>query len=60
MAIVAIWRSWPFAFLMLTAGMQSIPDELYDAAAVDGAGVWRQAPAHHAGRCCARSTWCWC
>jgi multiple sugar transport system permease protein len=40
---VAIWRSWPFAFLMLTAGMQSIPNELYDASAVDGAGVWRQA-----------------
>jgi multiple sugar transport system permease protein len=43
MAIVAIWRSWPFAFLMLTAGMQSIPTELYDASAVDGAGVWKQA-----------------
>jgi multiple sugar transport system permease protein len=43
MAIVAVWRSWPFAFLMLTAGMQSIPTELYDASAVDGAGVWRQA-----------------
>jgi multiple sugar transport system permease protein len=43
MAIVAIWRSWPFAFLMLTAGMQSIPTDLYDASAVDGAGVWRQA-----------------
>ena len=43
MALVAIWRSWPFAFLMLTAGMQSIPTELYDASAVDGAGVWRQA-----------------
>jgi multiple sugar transport system permease protein len=43
MTIVAIWRSWPFAFLMLTAGMQSIPTELYDASAVDGAGVWRQA-----------------
>ena len=43
MVVVAIWRSWPFAFLMLTAGMQSIPTELYDASAVDGAGVWRQA-----------------
>ena len=43
MVLVAIWRSWPFAFLMLTAGMQSIPTDLYDAAAVDGAGVWRQA-----------------
>jgi multiple sugar transport system permease protein len=43
MAVVAIWRSWPFAFLMLTAGMQSIPTELYDASAVDGAGIWKQA-----------------
>jgi multiple sugar transport system permease protein len=43
MVVVAIWRSWPFAFLMLTAGMQSIPTDLYDASAVDGAGVWRQA-----------------
>jgi multiple sugar transport system permease protein len=39
---VAIWRSWPFAFLSLTAGMQSIPGELYEAAALDGAGVVRQ------------------
>jgi multiple sugar transport system permease protein len=43
MVVIAVWRSWPFAFLMLTAGMQSIPTELYDASAVDGAGVWRQA-----------------
>ncbi len=27
---------------MLTAGLQNIPAELYEAAAVDGAGVWRQ------------------
>lgn len=42
MAVVALWRSWPFAFLMIMAGMQSIPDEVYQAAAVDGAGVWQQ------------------
>ena len=41
-AIVALWRSWPFAFLMIMAGMQSIPDEVYQAAAVDGASVWQQ------------------
>jgi multiple sugar transport system permease protein len=41
-AVVALWRSWPFAFLMIMAGMQSIPDEVYQAAAVDGAGVWKQ------------------
>jgi multiple sugar transport system permease protein len=43
MTVVAIWRSWPFAFLMLMAGMQNIPDEVYDAASVDGAGTWQQA-----------------
>lgn len=41
-AVIAIWRSWPFAFLMLMAGMQSIPAEVYDASSVDGAGVWTQ------------------
>jgi multiple sugar transport system permease protein len=42
MAVVNIWRAWTFAFLMLMAGMQSVPDELYQAAAVDGAGTWKQ------------------
>lgn len=41
-AIVAVWRMWPFAFLMTMAGMQSIPNEVYEAAAIDGAGPWRR------------------
>ena len=40
--IVAIWRLWPFAFLMLMAGVQSVPAEVYEASAVDGAGAFRQ------------------
>ncbi|MFF1574690.1 carbohydrate ABC transporter permease [Leifsonia sp. NPDC058292] len=40
--IVAIWRLWPFAFLMLMAGLQSIPEEVYEASAVDGAKPLRQ------------------
>jgi multiple sugar transport system permease protein len=40
--VVAVWRLWPFAFLMLMAGLQSIPEELYEASALDGAGPWRQ------------------
>ena len=32
------WRYFPFAFLFILARLQSIPDELYHAAAVDGAG----------------------
>lgn len=39
--IVAVWRLWPFAFLMLTAGLQSVPDDLYEAAAMDGAHAFR-------------------
>ncbi|HEX9539719.1 MAG TPA: sugar ABC transporter permease [Streptosporangiaceae bacterium] len=39
LVVVAIWRSWPFAFLILTAGMQSIPTDLYEAASLDGSGA---------------------
>ncbi len=41
-AVVAIWRQWPFAFLMIMAGMQSLPNEVYEASAIDGAGPWSQ------------------
>jgi multiple sugar transport system permease protein len=40
--VVTVWRTWPFAFLIMTAGMQSIPGELYEAAILDGAGVVAQ------------------
>ncbi|MFD9286761.1 carbohydrate ABC transporter permease [Streptomyces sp. NPDC060030] len=40
--IVSVWKGWPFAFLMLMAALQNIPRELYEAAAIDGAGVWQQ------------------
>ena len=39
---VTVWRTWPFAFLIITAGMQSIPADLYEAAALDGAGIMAQ------------------
>ncbi|WP_406691062.1 sugar ABC transporter permease [Saccharopolyspora sp. ID03-671] len=38
----ATWRLWPFAFLVLMAGMQSIPHDVYESATVDGAGLWQQ------------------
>ena len=40
--MTTVWRLWPFAFLMILAGMQSIPGELYEAAEVDGASAWRR------------------
>ena len=40
--IVSVWRNWPFAFLVVMAGLQTIPRELIEASAIDGAGVWQQ------------------
>jgi multiple sugar transport system permease protein len=40
---VSVWRTWPFALLCITAGLQTIPQDLYEAAAIDGAGFATQA-----------------
>ncbi|MFD3730344.1 carbohydrate ABC transporter permease [Streptomyces sp. NPDC058632] len=40
---VSVWKGWPFAFLIVMAGLQNIPRELYEAAALDGAGMIQQA-----------------
>ena len=39
---VSVWRTWPFAFLILTAGLQNIPPDLYEASTMDGAGFMTQ------------------
>lgn len=38
--IPTIWRQWPFSMLMLLAGLQGIPKDVYEAAEIDGAGKW--------------------
>lgn len=35
------WRTTPFVLLLLLAGLELIPHEVYEAAVVDGAGRWR-------------------
>jgi multiple sugar transport system permease protein len=40
--VADIWKTSSFAALLILAGLQVIPEELYDAARVDGAGVWRR------------------
>ena len=37
MFLVGIWKMYPIASVMLLAGLQVIPDELYEAATIDGA-----------------------
>lgn len=39
---VAIWKGFPFSMLMYLAGLQSIPQELIEAARIDGASIRRQ------------------
>ncbi len=41
-AIATVWWTVGFNTLIFLAGLQSINEELYDAAKVDGAGVWRR------------------
>ena len=39
---VNIWGGFPFLMVVFLAGLQSIPDELYEAARIDGAGAWQR------------------
>ncbi len=40
--MVDIWKWYGFHMVIFLAGLQSIPDELYEAARIDGASVWQQ------------------
>jgi trehalose/maltose transport system permease protein len=40
--VMDVWKTAPFAALLLLAGLKTIPRDLYAAARVDGAGVWQQ------------------
>jgi multiple sugar transport system permease protein len=39
--VPSVWRGIPFAMLIFLAGLQAIPRELHEAAAIDGAGAWQ-------------------
>lgn len=36
-----VWKGTAFAMLVQSSGLQTIPDELYQAASIDGAGNWK-------------------
>ncbi|MGH6616905.1 carbohydrate ABC transporter permease [Sphingomonas sp.] len=40
--IFAVWKNFGYNMIILLAGLQTIPDELYEAAKIDGAGRWAQ------------------
>lgn len=35
-----VWRTFPYAMILTLAALQTIPNELYEAARIDGAGRW--------------------
>jgi ABC-type sugar transport system permease subunit len=37
-----VWKTAPFVALLLLAGLQTIDPSLYEAASIDGAGVWKR------------------
>lgn len=41
-ATTMIWKGYPFVSIMILAGLQSIPDDFYAAARVDGASAWQR------------------
>lgn len=42
MVIADVWASWAFIYIMVLAGLQSIPQDVYEAADVDGANSWQK------------------
>ncbi|WP_035722137.1 sugar ABC transporter permease [Bradyrhizobium sp. ARR65] len=40
--VVNAWRFFPFAIVVFLAGITSVPQDIIDAATVDGAGFWRR------------------
>ena len=40
--VFAVWKNFGYSMTIFLAGLQSIPEELYEAARIDGASIWRQ------------------
>ncbi|MFZ8756329.1 carbohydrate ABC transporter permease [Microbacterium sp. HMH0099] len=40
--LLTVWRNVGTAMVLFLAGLQAIPEEVYEAAAIDGAGAWRR------------------
>jgi N,N'-diacetylchitobiose transport system permease protein len=41
LTLLVVWQSFPFVAVTVLAGLKTIPEELVQAARVDGAGAWR-------------------
>lgn len=41
-AFVSIWKSWAWYMVIFTSALHEIPEELYEAATIDGANAWQK------------------
>jgi multiple sugar transport system permease protein len=42
LVLINVWKNAPFLAIVFLAGLQGVPEELYEAARVDGANAWRR------------------
>jgi len=42
LVLFAVWKNFGYNMIILLAGLQAIPQDLYEAARIDGASVWRR------------------
>ena len=40
--LMSVWRTFGYSLVIFVAGLQAIPESLYEAARLDGASAWRQ------------------
>ncbi len=40
--LLAVWKNFGYNMIIFIAGLQAVPEELYEAARIDGAGAWKQ------------------
>jgi raffinose/stachyose/melibiose transport system permease protein len=40
--ILAVWQAAAFNIMIYIAGLQTVPEEVYEAASIDGAGAWKK------------------
>ena len=62
--VVNVWKEFPFAMIMMLAGLQTVPDQLLRAARVDGARRVAALLARHRSASAKASRWspcccCW-
>ena len=50
--LMAVWKSFGYNMLIFIAGLQAIPEELYDAAEIDGASTSAAVLQHYAANAC--------